>query len=127
MIILKKHSNLNFIKSNKGIVLALLSLLFLLPSGPANAQDIFPSNKINIAEIIWSKQKSKIWYDQLSWLSGCNYQPSTAINQIEMWQYPDEENKRDPVPSLSYESQPWVRVVYPMLILHSNSHQRKQI
>lgn len=34
----------------------------------------------------WSVQKAKAWYAAQSWPSGCNFQPSTAINQIEMWQ-----------------------------------------
>jgi hypothetical protein len=61
-------------------------LLFLLPSGFSNAQDKVPSNLANTTREVWSKQKAKMWHDQLPWLSGCNYQPSTAINQIEMWQ-----------------------------------------
>ena len=35
---------------------------------------------------IWSKEKADAWYASQPWLSGCNYQPCTAINQIEMWQ-----------------------------------------
>jgi len=34
----------------------------------------------------WSKERINAWYDQQPWLVGCNYYPSTAINQIEMWQ-----------------------------------------
>jgi len=39
-------------------------------------------NKINP----WTKQKANTWYVSQPWLSGCNFQPSSAINQIEMWQ-----------------------------------------
>jgi len=35
---------------------------------------------------IWSQQKANAWYATQPWPSGCNYQPATAINQIEMWQ-----------------------------------------
>ena len=35
---------------------------------------------------VWSKQKAKDWYENQAWVSGCNFQPSSAINQIEMWQ-----------------------------------------
>ena len=38
------------------------------------------------ANALWSKQKSSEWFAQQPWLSGCNFQPSSAINQIEMWQ-----------------------------------------
>lgn len=35
---------------------------------------------------IWSKEKANNWYQQHSWLVGANFLPSTAINQLEMWQ-----------------------------------------
>lgn len=34
----------------------------------------------------WSVEKANNWYRQNPWLVGCNFLPSTAINQIEMWQ-----------------------------------------
>ena len=34
----------------------------------------------------WSENKSKEWLDRNGWLIGCNYIPSNAINQLEMWQ-----------------------------------------
>ena len=33
----------------------------------------------------WSEAKANEWYARLPWLSGCDYIPATAINQIEMW------------------------------------------
>lgn len=33
----------------------------------------------------WSEDKANAWYAKLPWLSGCDYIPATAINQIEMW------------------------------------------
>lgn len=35
---------------------------------------------------IWSNTQANSWYLNQKWPSGCNYQPATAINQIEMWQ-----------------------------------------
>ncbi|MDR3327909.1 MAG: 1,4-beta-xylanase, partial [Prevotellaceae bacterium] len=35
---------------------------------------------------IWSVEQAKEWYKQWGWLRGCNFIPSTAINQLEMWQ-----------------------------------------
>jgi hypothetical protein len=35
---------------------------------------------------VWSKEKAADWYKQQPWLTGCNYLPVTAINQLEMWQ-----------------------------------------
>src|SRR3954468_15520418 len=34
----------------------------------------------------WSEAKANEWYERQGWLVGCNYIPSTAINQLEMWQ-----------------------------------------
>ncbi|MBN1490427.1 MAG: NPCBM/NEW2 domain-containing protein, partial [Phycisphaerae bacterium] len=34
----------------------------------------------------WSEAKANGWYDKQPWLVGCNFGPSTAINQLEMWQ-----------------------------------------
>lgn len=34
----------------------------------------------------WTEQQANEWYKQWGWLRGCNFQPSTAINQLEMWQ-----------------------------------------
>lgn len=35
---------------------------------------------------IWSKEKANNWYKQQGWLVGADFLPSTAINQLEMWQ-----------------------------------------
>lgn len=34
----------------------------------------------------WSEERAWNWYRQQPWLVGCNFTPSTAINQLEMWQ-----------------------------------------
>jgi hypothetical protein len=34
----------------------------------------------------WTPQQANEWYDAQPWLVGCNFIPSTAINQLEMWQ-----------------------------------------
>jgi Glycosyl hydrolase family 10 len=34
----------------------------------------------------WSAEQAHAWYRQQPWLVGCNFIPSTAINQLEMWQ-----------------------------------------
>jgi hypothetical protein len=34
----------------------------------------------------WSKEKANQWYARQPWRVGCNFIPSTAINQLEMWQ-----------------------------------------
>ncbi len=35
---------------------------------------------------IWPAAKSMAWYQKQGWLVGSNFLPSTAINQLEMWQ-----------------------------------------
>ena len=35
---------------------------------------------------VWSKERATEWYKQWGWLRGSNFQPSTSINQLEMWQ-----------------------------------------
>jgi hypothetical protein len=35
---------------------------------------------------VWPKEKAWSWYKTRGWLRGCDFIPSTAINQLEMWQ-----------------------------------------
>jgi hypothetical protein len=34
----------------------------------------------------WPEEKAKQWFDKNGWIVGCNYIPSNAVNQLEMWQ-----------------------------------------
>jgi hypothetical protein len=34
----------------------------------------------------WTNERAQEWYRQQPWLVGCNFLPSSAINQLEMWQ-----------------------------------------
>ena len=34
----------------------------------------------------WDVERARSWYRQLPWIVGCNFIPSTACNQLEMWQ-----------------------------------------
>lgn len=36
----------------------------------------------------WERDRARAWYDSVLWPLGCNYVPSTAVNQLEMWQEP---------------------------------------
>ena len=38
------------------------------------------------ARDVWSKEQAHEWYQQWGWLRGADFLPSTAINQLEMWQ-----------------------------------------
>ena len=35
---------------------------------------------------IWSREEANAWYKKQGWLVGADFLPSTAINQLEMWQ-----------------------------------------
>ncbi len=34
----------------------------------------------------WSAEQANAWYVKQGWLVGCNFVPSTAVNELEMWQ-----------------------------------------
>jgi hypothetical protein len=34
----------------------------------------------------WTAERSREWYNEQFWLVGCNFIPSAAVNQLEMWQ-----------------------------------------
>ena len=58
---------------------------------PFPAAIVFAAALLNLASPAearerWSKEKANAWYSDKPWLVGCNYIPSTAINQLEMWQ-----------------------------------------
>src|SRR2546423_8103378 len=35
---------------------------------------------------MWTREHARAWADSTGWLVGSNFAPSTAINQMEMWQ-----------------------------------------
>ena len=62
-------------------VLALLTVLACFR--PAAAEEHEP---VADAPGRWSREQAAAWYAAQPWLVGCNYIPSTAINQLEMFQ-----------------------------------------
>ena len=48
-------------------------------------QKVVPT-KEGVPALKWSKEKANKWYETIDWPVGCNFYPSTAINQLEMWQ-----------------------------------------
>ena len=64
----------------KTATLLLLALL-LVSAIPASAKK--KSGEAPVAR--WSEEKANAWYAGQPWMSGCNYIPASAINQIEMW------------------------------------------
>jgi hypothetical protein len=88
----------------KNAVIALTIGLFALPCFAADPASDFakamtdkspngsPASLRNYAEVNavasagMSKEQANEWYSQVGWPVGCNFIPSTAINQLEMWQ-----------------------------------------
>ncbi len=58
------------------IILFLLFLLVIKVSAQKN----------ETGRMIWTPEKAREWYSKQPWLVGANFLPSTAINELEMWQ-----------------------------------------
>jgi hypothetical protein len=71
----------------KKLSLLLLWLVLLGASG-AHAQKVKTKIKgvAAAADTRWTAAKASAWYRTQPWRSGANFIPSTAINQLEMWQ-----------------------------------------
>lgn len=64
-----------------------LYLLLLIAATALHAQ----KNKKVIVAVpaigkVWTAEKANAWYSEHKWLTGANYIPANAINQLEMWQ-----------------------------------------
>ncbi len=57
-------------------LVALLVIVFILTFTTAAQKE----------RTVWSKEKANAWYAKLPWMAGADFLPSTAINQLEMWQ-----------------------------------------
>jgi len=82
-----KTNNLTMKKSNlpgKSIILVYIISCFI-SANSMYSQDLKKTDSSK-SEKVWSVEKANAWYSAQPWLSGCNFQPSSAINQIEMWQ-----------------------------------------
>ncbi len=66
----------------------LLFLILLFSVGGVDAQKRKQKAPIitPAAGKVWSTEKTNEWYKQHKWITGANFLPSTAINQLEMWQ-----------------------------------------
>jgi hypothetical protein len=70
--------------ASRPILALLLALLMVLACcRPAAAVD---PELVTDAPGRWSREQAAAWYATQPWLVGCNYIPSTAINQLEMFQ-----------------------------------------
>lgn len=60
--------------------LKIILLFLFLPLCKISAQ------KKDSGRMVWTPEKATEWYRQQPWLTGANFLPSTAINELEMWQ-----------------------------------------
>jgi hypothetical protein len=65
-------------KTSHPILLALATAIALSLPAAADTDITLPGR--------WSAEKANTWHKRQPWLVGCNFTPSTAINQLEMWQ-----------------------------------------
>jgi hypothetical protein len=72
----RHHSSGSFGRVIAMTLVALASLSLDLSLCHAQRADLGP----------WPIEKVDTWSHSIPWLVGCNYAPSTAINQLEMWQ-----------------------------------------
>jgi hypothetical protein len=63
----------------KKLIKSLFAALLIVLTINASAQKT-PAGKV------WTAAKANAWYAQYKWMSGADFIPSTAINQLEMWQ-----------------------------------------
>ena len=63
-----------------------LIILLVLFAGCRNSSPTELVAERQTARDIWSAEKAQQWYDQRPWLLGADFLPSSAINQLEMWQ-----------------------------------------
>jgi hypothetical protein len=68
-------------RSNLGLFAGLMVAGVLLMGKTVRAQDDAAATAGQ-----WSAERANQWYAGMPWLVGCNFSPSTAINQLEMWQ-----------------------------------------
>lgn len=81
---------MKLIRKFKRVVLLSLVAVALLSSNTFasnfKADSTFSKMKHKVEKGRWSEEKANEWYKKQAWIVGCNFVPSTAINQIEMWQ-----------------------------------------
>jgi hypothetical protein len=59
-----------------------LILFFLCLNSYTQAQD----TTVTVIGKVWPIEKANEWYSNYKWINGADFLPSTAINQLEMWQ-----------------------------------------
>jgi hypothetical protein len=68
------------------LILGLLLAVIFTSCDKGKRSDAPPSTDTLKARAIWPQSQANEWYKQWGWLRGADFIPSTAINQLEMWQ-----------------------------------------
>ncbi|MBQ53030.1 MAG: 1,4-beta-xylanase [Leeuwenhoekiella sp.] len=67
----------------------MVSMLFSCKNTKEDSKEVALNTSDTISEntrAIWSQEEANAWYAKQPWLVGANFNPSNAINQLEMWQ-----------------------------------------
>src|SRR5579859_4106437 len=87
-----KNPELAYIVSHKRLLMrinstipAILMLVFTTLAVQAQKGKMETSGQSPAAKV-WTAEKANEWYHAHKWLTGANYIPANAINQLEMWQ-----------------------------------------
>ena len=74
------------IKKMQYLFVFLLFSVATVAQAQKNAKPSATAAKSSLLGTVWSKEKANAWYGTHPWLTGANYIPANAINQLEMWQ-----------------------------------------
>ena len=61
-------------------------LLIALLAACSPKKETAESPEKPFARSVWNKEQANQWYQDKPWYAGANFNPSTAINQLETWQ-----------------------------------------
>ena len=64
----------------------LAALVFVASCGGPPGPSVPAAPSLATRQTQWSPERARAWADSTGWLVGANFAPSTAINQLEMWQ-----------------------------------------
>ena len=76
---------MKFLKSTVWALLVCLSFQNCAKKSEDKKDESAAEQKTTVREI-WTKEKAKDWYGKQEWIVGADFLPSTAINQLEMFQ-----------------------------------------
>lgn len=67
-------------------LLVLITVFFYGTSCKQNLGSRKANERETVLSSVWSAEKANEWYEKQPWIVGADFIPSTAINQLEMWQ-----------------------------------------